>query len=296
MEYTRIEILLTTGGWSSPVMVAGAVAGHARGAYVDASTLAIQGTLVAKKRARDLERVAAPAVGSGGVEIKVRGRVRGPSGLVGHITRLWADRRTGHITHLLVRRGGAEHIIPAALIEGIDPRWVMLKVTASQVAELPIFREDAAIEADVRAAVDSVLADPRARRAVKVRVEDGQVSLAGVVDTVDQARFAERAARAVPGVRVLVSDLVAQESLAADVEAVIAPLVAEAVNGHGGVRVFTEHGIIFLEGSVRTARDREAIERAALGAAGVRVVVNNLYVNGEPPDRGIGTGPLVRNK
>lgn len=297
MEYTRVEIVLSEGGWSTPVAVAGPVAGPARGAMVEPTTLAVTSTLMSKRRARGLDVAGALAPGPADVRIGARGKVWGPGGPIGRVTRLWVGRATGHLTHLLVRRGGGpEHIVPAEMIEHVDARALTVKLAGSQLAEFPIFRPDAAIEADVRAALASVLADPRARRAVKVRVDDGQVALAGVVDTVEQVRFAEGAARAVPGVRKLLLDLVAQETLAAGVEALIAPLVAAAVNGHGGVRVLTEHGIIFLEGSVRTAHDREAIERAALGAAGVRVVVNNLLVNGQPPDRAAGTGPLVRNK
>jgi osmotically-inducible protein OsmY len=153
-----------------------------------------------------------------------------------------------------------------------------------------------AIEADLRFALESVLADPRARRAVKVHVADGHVSLAGEVDTTDQARLAERAVLSVPGVREVTIDLVAQESLAAAVEGRIAALEAVAGNGHAHIEVLAEHGIVYLEGTVSSARVRAEIERAALGVAGARVVVNNLRVDGEPPERATGTGPLVRNR
>jgi osmotically-inducible protein OsmY len=228
-------------------------------------------------------------------------RARGPQGVAGVITQLWAARATGRITHVLVRastglRRGPERIVPAELIAGVRAGELALKVGPDRVRELPIYRPDPAIEADVHLALDATLADPRARRAVKVRVEDGQVTLAGVVDTVEQVTFAERAAAAVPGVRGVVEDLVAEETLAAEVEARIAPLVAQALNGYGSVKVLSEHGIVYLEGTVRRAQARAEIERAALGAAGARVVVNNLQVEGEAPDRGPGTGPLVRNR
>jgi osmotically-inducible protein OsmY len=193
-------------------------------------------------------------------------------------------------------RGAAERVLPAEQIALVDRTGVVIKLGREGLAALPIYRPDPAIVANIQVALEAVLAEPRARRAVKVRVEDGHVSLAGVVDTVEQERYAVRAVTAVPGVRGLTNDLVVDETLAAEVEARIASLVAAASNGRGQVRVLSEHGIVYLEGSVRSAGERDAIERAALSAAGARVVVNSVQVDGEPPNRAPGTGPLVRNR
>jgi osmotically-inducible protein OsmY len=206
------------------------------------------------------------------------------------------------MTHLLVReaaglpRRGRERVVPVEYIESLSTESIALSIGAAHFRLLPEFRPDDAILADVQAALESVLADPRARRQVKVRVDDGQVTLGGEVDTVDQARLAERSVMAVPGVRAIVLDLVAQETLAAIVEERIAALGAAIMNGHGPIAVFSEHGIVYLEGSVPTTQARQQVEQVALAAAGAKVVVNNLRINGDVPERGPGTGPLVRNK
>jgi osmotically-inducible protein OsmY len=221
---------------------------------------------------------------------------------VGRISRVWCRADTMRVTHLLVRervswpRQGGERIVPLEYVDTITHTGAVLKVAASDFHRLPLFRPDEAILIEAQAAVDSVLADPRARRQVKLRVDDGQVTLAGEVDTVDQARLAVQAVADVPGLRGLVVDLVAQETLAALVEERIAELGTSVMNGHGPIQVYSEHGIVYLEGSVPTAEARQEVEQAALAAAGAKVVVNNLRVNGEPPERGQGTGPLVRNK
>jgi osmotically-inducible protein OsmY len=162
--------------------------------------------------------------------------------------------------------------------------------------ELPIYRADALIAVEVRQALDETLTNPRARRAVKIHVDDGHVTLAGEVDTIEQVHQAEHAAATVAGIRGMTLDLAAQEALAAAVEARIATLAAASSNGHGPVRVLAEHGIVYLEGGVSSAQASREIERIALAAAGARVVVNNLYVNGELPGHGPGMGPLVRNR
>jgi osmotically-inducible protein OsmY len=305
MEYTRVEIELIRRGWLSGVPMGGAVAGPARGVTLD-SSFTVRRTLVSRRRSRTLPSVGEDAVGqdgaaAGGQMFTRASRVRGATGNLGTVSRLWVSRATGKVTHVLVRASGSalgarpEYIVPANLLS-VSSAALSTSIDAAQLRALPIYRPDGAIEADVRLALEEALADPRARRAVKVRVDDGQVYLAGVVDTSEQVRYAERAVRSVAGVRGLIMDVVAEESVAAAVEARIAPLAAAAANGHGEVRAFSEHGIVYLEGSVASPASRSEIERVAISVAGVRAVVNNLRVQGEPPGRGPGTGPLVRNR
>lgn len=306
MEYTRVEIEFIRRGWWPGVPVAGAVAGPARGVAIDSSFTVMQ-TLVPRRRSRTLSGAGLTAVernvaAEGGQLVTVASRVRGTNGgALGTVSRLWVTRATGKITHVLVRAPGgilgarAVHIVPAELLS-LSSAAMVASIDAAKLRALPIYRPDHAIEGDVRLALEVALADPRARRAVKMRVDDGHVYLSGIVDTAEQVTYAELAVRRVAGVRGITADLTAEESVAAAVEARIAPLAAAAANGHGAVRAFSEHGIVYLEGSVATQASRSEIERLAITVAGVRAVVNNLHVQGEPPGRGPGTGPLVRNR
>lgn len=309
MEYTRIEIRFVRGGCSRATRVAGAVAGQAVRAVIDPTQFAVTQTLMPRKSARQLPELA----GAGGEPISVpqpegalvlsaATHVHGPDGTLGMVSRVWVARATGRMSHLLIRaRAGIwlardEYVLSAELVESIGHDGVTVKPGPKTIADLPLYRSDDVIASDVRLVLDRVLADPRARRGVKLLVDDGHVTLAGEVDTVDQVQLAERAATVVSGVRGTTVDLIPQEALAGAVEACIAPLVAVASNGHGAVRVLTEHGIVYLEGSITSKQAREEIERAALTAAGARVVVNNLLVGGSSPNKRDGTGPLVRNR
>lgn len=307
MQYARVEMLLSGRGGSQGLRVAGPVAGQIRGAIVNASDLSVAYSVLSRKRAHQLPSLAAATAEAAraplpaGVEtITAATRVRGPQGVLGVVSRVWVASGSGRITHVLVRRHGGwfgrgmEYVLPVELIATVAREGLTAKIGQRELDELPVYRPDEAIEADVQLALAAVLADPRARRGVKVHLDDGHVLLAGEVDTTVQARLAEQAVAAIPGVRGLTVDLVAQETLAAGVEARIAAL--GVLNGHHHIQVLTEHGIVYLEGTVSTASARTQVEQAALGAAGVKVVVNNLQVEGQPPDRASGTGPLVRNR
>jgi osmotically-inducible protein OsmY/sporulation protein YlmC with PRC-barrel domain len=302
MEYARIELMLIRGGWTRGIAVPGAVAGQVKSVIVDTAQWTIAQTIVAPKVARHLAPVAsatdAPELASA-ISLTNKSVARSAKGVIGRVSRVWVDRRTGRVSHLLLRapRGGkAEYVVDAKHIAAFDALGVSLHPGADGLFLLPLYRPDAVIASDARMALGGVLADPRARRAVKLHVEDGEVLLSGEVDTVEQAHLAEWAVTRVPGVRRVVVDLAAQEQLAAEVEARIAALGLPGQNGHVPVQVLSEHGIVYLEGSVPSAQLRARVEAAALGATGARVVVNNLRVAGEPPDRGQGTGPLTRNR
>jgi osmotically-inducible protein OsmY len=304
MDYARFEMQFVRGGWLHGTWVQGAVEGQVCGAAVDPSNLTVTHTLLGRKLAQQLAADGAAATETangtaleGAILLRGHAQVRARGGLLGSVSRLWVSKGTGRVTQVLVRaRARLERIVPAELIESVGGTGIVVRVSPSAVAELPIYRADALIAAEVQQALDETLTNPRARRDVKVHVDDGHVTLAGEVDTIEQVHQAGRAAAMVAGIRGMTVDLAAQEALAAAVEARIAALAAAASNGHGPVRVLAEHGIVYLEGGVTSTQASREIESIALAAAGARVVVNNLYINGELPGQGLGTGPLVRNR
>ncbi len=303
MNYARMELLLVRGGWSKGFNFAGAVSGAVEGVAVDTSQWQVIQTRLPRKIVRrhtitqlSLGPTLLSPAPPGLVWISKGTSVRGPQGLIGKLSRLWVSRADTSITHVLVRtRGNDEYIIPLHHVETMNNSSVLLKIDSHAVRQLFVYRHDDTLQSEVRLAVDGTLADPRARRNVKVQVTDGEVMLAGEVDTFEQVRQSEWAARAVRGVRMVTNDVVVQEALAYAVEERIATEIGLA-SEVSDIRVLSEHGIVHLEGSVPSARVRLDVERAALSAAGVKVVVNHLRVAGEPPDRNPGTGPLVRNR
>lgn len=304
MEYARLELTLVRGGWSRGIVMAGAVSGSVEAVRVDLHTVQVTHTTLTRRagRTRTPRQDAAVAAVSAHLApatsslLTLNTRVAGPSGRVGKLSRLWVSRLDARISHLLVRvRGADEHIVPMNLVESLGRTQVRLKVDRDTIRRLFVYRPDRVLTNDVRLALDAALANPRARRDVKIQVTDGEVVLAGEVDTLEQMRQAERAARSVTGVRGIANDLVVQEALAIAVEDLLPNALGVALRD-AHVRVFAEHGIVHLEGSVATPQQRADVERAALSASGVKVVVNHLLVNGQPPERNPGTGPLVRNR
>lgn len=323
MEYARQEVRFASGGWSGGPLVTGIITASGspgarplpvRGLVVLASggaNMVATHTLLGQLRRRDTLPSAAQVVGDArsalqeGATRLTRGMpVRQGKARVGTLTAIWCDRASGQVMHALVRPSGGlfgrkpERVVPVSQVAEWAENGLTL-ADATDFATLPPYFPDAMIDATARAALSGVLLSPSARHSVKVRVEDGQVFLGGTVETDEQVTAAQRAVERVRGVRGLVTDLVAAESLGARVEQALADTVAasdaaaaqtaqegtpgEARAGLGNVKVLSEHGIVYLEGSVSTKELSSALERAAKGVPGVRVVINSLAIESGAP-------------
>jgi osmotically-inducible protein OsmY len=117
--------------------------------------------------------------------------------------------------------------------------------------------------------------------AVKVKVEKGWVQLTGAVEWHYQRQAAERAVNKLSGV-VGVSNLIELRSRphAYDVKkAIEEALERTAELEAGNIRVLVQDANkVTLEGSVRAWHERDAAERAAWSAPGVRAVEDRLQV------------------
>jgi osmotically-inducible protein OsmY len=286
MEYARVELRLVSGGWSHGVLIEGAVGDGPRGVVVRPSDLVVTHTLVKPSRRASLpnEQIAGDARTpiSGDLARITHGAslVRG-SHAEGRITALWCDRATGRIRHVLVRSGGGflrrgiERVAAVEMLQGAAKDSLILADDAPPLSDLPHYRPDTDIAADVRSALAYAIPSPTVRRAVNCHIEDGQVHLSGVLEREDQVEAVRRAVTRVKGVHTLVVDLVSLETLAARVEQQLAPVLAANGAAPGDVRVLAEHGIIHLDTSVTSPEVRKALDRAARTVPGVRVVINN---------------------
>ncbi|MBF6590635.1 MAG: BON domain-containing protein [Ktedonobacterales bacterium] len=309
MQYTRLELRFLPRGWVRGVLYTGAVGGKVRGAVINPGARVVTHTLLPRSRRNVSEAEASRRMGTektplpaGDIRLTASARVCAGTSVVGRVTCLWTDRTTSALTHVLVRPRGRlffskqERILPLELVETMADGAFTLAKGAPPLLDLPPFREDDAIERDVRLALAEELPDLQARRTVKVRVEDGHVSLVGAVEIPEIIEAARRAVARVPGVRGVTLDVISLETLGDRVEEQIRRVIAERHITGARVRVLTEHAIVYLEGTAPSVEARAAIERAALAAAGARVVVNDIAVGGEPPSRATQTGPLVRNR
>jgi osmotically-inducible protein OsmY len=306
MYYNRLELRFMSRGWTGGQLLEGAVEGDVRGVAIEATSRQIEFTLVQPRRGAMRHQAITHSVGNARtqlapdlVRITSRTRVEADGVPVGWVSRLWCDRGSRELTHVLVQTRhsllvrSVERIVEVRFVKSLMEGKVMLLTPASGFAALPPHRSDADILADVRLIFQSALPDPHARRAIKLRVDDAEVTLAGQVDTPEQRESAARAAGSIAGVRGVVNDIVITETMATAVEAALDAAFPDK-SVIAAVRVFSEHGIVYLEGEVAGPSERAALERTAVGVSGVRVVVNNLLVEGESPERGRETGPLTR--
>jgi hypothetical protein len=309
MLYTRHDLRLASRGWRGGVLEEGVVPGDVLGVALNSAARQVIYTLVPRRRATRLPGAIAHQSGTARTElptgeVRLTGRARVYLGgrAVGRVSRVWCDRLSGLVTHVLVRSDGGlfarghERVLPIEAVAKLEDGRVALALSAAEYARAPIYRPDAEIVRDLHLAFALALPDPRTRRDIKVRVEDGHVTLSGTVDAAEQRTSAVRAVEDIAGVRGMTVDIVIQEDLADLVEHAVTDEISHRGYTGAHFRAFTEHGIVYLEGTVPTDNARNGLERSALGVNGVRVVVNNLHVDGEPPDHANGTGPLTRNR
>lgn len=282
MELSRLELRLNGGaGLGSKVMVAGAVGGRTLGAIIDPTALRIVQTVLASRVARQIGVPATNETYPSGVLLSTETIIVLPTKKkLGKLTRLWAERGTGQLTHVLVAMNGAEHVVDVKDIAQFTARQLTLKSGSDSNSHHPIYRDDAAMAQDIAGAIEQSLLDPRARRNVHARIEDGKVELSGLLDTDEQNAAILDAIHRVPGVRGVHSDIIVVENIAGFVANALNALEAKGDLGENPeIEVYCEHQIAYLTGRVATTKASAAAERAALNASGVRLVVNKLVVD-----------------
>jgi osmotically-inducible protein OsmY len=118
---------------------------------------------------------------------------------------------------------------------------------------------------------------------IKVRVEDGVVSLEGELEWGYQRNEAKWAIEKLVGVRRINNFILIKPSLkpANIKEKISAALVRSATIDSEKITVETDGGKVTLRGKVRSIAEREDAENAAWAAPGVTSVVNDLVVEEE---------------
>ena len=144
---------------------------------------------------------------------------------------------------------------------------------------------DGRTDADTAAAVlDALIADEEVHaRDVEVDVDDGAVTLRGVVEVASQRERAQRIAMAVPGVASVTNQLRVWLTVSADdvAERVTDAIGRDAIVGADAIAVTVADNDVTLTGTVGSAEHRDAAVQAAEGAPGVAVVHDALTVRAD---------------
>jgi osmotically-inducible protein OsmY len=115
---------------------------------------------------------------------------------------------------------------------------------------------------------------------VSITVQDGTVTLTGTVDWQYQRQAAEDDIRKLSGVAGVINQIIiASRPQASDVQSRIQEaLRRNAEVAAGAIQVSVQDGKVILEGKVQSWNEREAAERAAWSAPGVRTVEDRLKI------------------
>jgi osmotically-inducible protein OsmY len=149
------------------------------------------------------------------------------------------------------------------------------------VVRLKVDRTDADIAAD---AAQALALRPGIPESVQAAVHNGRVTLTGKVERLVQREQAEDAVRHIRGVRGVMSHIeVAPRSIEADIRRrIVQALHRNAEADARSIDVAIDDDIVILTGTAPSGFQREAAERAAASAPGIRWVDNRLVV--EPPE------------
>jgi osmotically-inducible protein OsmY len=208
--------------------------------------------------------------------------VYGRDGPIGHVAAVLVHPDTAAATHLVVRAGrllARDVIVPVDWATEITPERITLDVERRQIEQLPEYRPDPEIAADVLAALER---HPQLRVAslpgITVRVHDGIVYLEGNVATQSHRRLAEEIAASVRGVLEVRNELYADDA----VQVQIAQALARDLRTRGLIiHVDVRRGVVELQGTVQSEEERHAAMDVALMQPGVRTVVSLLETAAE---------------
>jgi osmotically-inducible protein OsmY len=280
MDTLRLELRLSGGpNLGSRTVVEGAVAGSVLGAVIDPAGPTVRQTILPSRVARQMQLAEAGDTLAEGVHVTagthvITGKNKKKHG---NLSRLWVERATNHLTHILFTLDREARVVEVAHIASFSDKEIVLDEAITNLNDLPVYRDDPTLAGYVGLAIENALLDPHARRSLHARVEDGQVDLSGLLETQEQFDAVFSAIKHTPGVRAVRSDVVVTEQIADFVAAAIDQMRAKGeLDDSDDIEVLAEHQIVYLNGQVGTLKKKAAVEREALGVAGVRLVVNQL--------------------
>ncbi len=208
-------------------------------------------------------------------------RVLGTDGQIGTLAGVRVDRATNRPRLLLVRQPrffgllGTTRLVPADAVLRMGDGEIVLAMARKDVSALPVAHGDRHIQHDAWQAIREEVHARLFRRAIRVTVQDGVVTLEGATRAPATSRRLERAVAAVPGVVAVENHLHDDETLTHRVAAALAqdPAIRRA-----HLRVASRLGEVSLAGTLPSAAESETATELAAAVAGVARVHNGIMV------------------
>ncbi|HEY7351047.1 MAG TPA: BON domain-containing protein [Ktedonobacterales bacterium] len=198
---------------------------------------------------------------------------------LGDLSELFFDAETRRLAYLVVHRhaiAGGDVLLSGDQLADLQADRLEVNVSPKDFALLPRYRPDPELEEDVRQALWDY---PRLRidlGAVKAHAQCNEVWLLGHVSSDINRRLMEDLTRAVPGVRDVHNELIADTDLAV----AVAGALAEHEETRGlPIGVYPTLGEVYLRGLTPTEEAKQAAEKVATEAHGVKAIHNELIVS-----------------
>jgi Mg2+/Co2+ transporter CorC/osmotically-inducible protein OsmY len=201
-------------------------------------------------------------------------------GTVGPVRQVVIDKTSAAATHVVVRMSNGllvprDIVVPLSWARSVTPDRIELAASRDELLELPEFRPDDEIAADIARRLGE---DPRFggidRYTLAVDVRGGVVRLTGRVRTSELKEAAHELVARVPGVVAVDNQAIADDEISVGLE--------HALRGAGvhieELDVATLLGQVKLRGRAASPEDSRAAERLARSFPGVQLVVNDLAV------------------
>jgi hypothetical protein len=209
--------------------------------------------------------------------------------LLGVRVALLGEKGPEYATHLVVRVAGsgkAPVVVPVtALVLGgylehgnQAEAQLDLRLTMGELASMPPYLPDAAIERQANRALDGVIFSERQRSEIKPEVVAGRVTLYGNTELTAVGELARAELQQTPGVIEVVDRVIYGEEIMEQVREQL------AAKGYGHLDVRYEHGLIELSGAVPDNASLHRVRDVALRVTGVRGVVTNQLVVRAPAE------------
>lgn len=201
------------------------------------------------------------------------------------VDRVIADRTTGELTHLILRRGTTPHyrVLPASGIAAVDEHGVTLGPTLWDTLHRYEPRDDSEIRSAVKAGLVRSEID---FSALGVEVDGGVVALTGLVPSDVALQEARAIATAERGVVDLKLAVITDTDL---IRRLARVLQRSRQVKKGIIDIASKLGTITIEGHVESRSVRKRVGSLIAAQAGVRSVINRLEIGGCD-----GQAPLIR--